>query len=267
MRLPYLLFFLSFGAFAQTSPQIKVLPQPKTIEDYEHQYKGCPENSECDQVMGLQMGRWKNLISKVKDPKIVPQDKMKYLEAFRAKYGIPVEFYTNQSSQLGFKPLLFDSHCKDHNPKEGKKFIKGTSFVKSISKDWAVVWRDQTQIEVPLGEILIPQPVVVYEGGLSATYQLPLGDQPLFIKNKELYVLREEDDFFYTVRISPDGDWKIDYLDMANLAQYEEKRMEVACPKSTETAPKVFGVQFCKTISNEDTKSFSVVKLYQGCPN
>lgn len=266
MRVSYLLFFISLSVFSQTAPQIQVIPNPKSIDDFDHQYKGCLENSECDQVMGLQLTRWKDLLSKVGDEKVESAKRGPYLELFRSKYGIPVEFYTLQKSQQGFKPMLFDSPCKEHNPKEGPKNLKGTAFLKSLSKDKAVVWRDQAQIEVPVGELLAPQPVMVYEGAEVATYQLPIGDQPLFIKGKDVHVLREEDGFFYMLRISQNGDWKIENVDSTKLSEWEDKRSEVACPKdSTKLSPAVFGIEFCKTVWNDDLKKIQVVKLHQGC--
>lgn len=266
MRISYLLFFITLAAFGQTKPRIEVLKEPGSIEDFEHQFKGCLENSECDQVMGLQLSRWKDLIKKVNTPSMKDAQKAQYLELFRAKYGIPVEFYTYQKSQQGFKPLLFNSSCKDHNPKKGEKVLRGISFLKSLSQDKAVVWRDQTQIEVPTGELLIPQPVFVYLPTGMATYQLPLNDQPLFIKKDELYVLREEDDFFYILKVSKNGDWKIESLNMESLSQWEIHRSNVACPKDEKKlAPKVFGDEFCKTVWNEDLKKTVVVKMHQGC--
>jgi hypothetical protein len=267
MRVIFLLFFASLSAFSQTLPQIEVIPSPKTAEDYEHQFKGCLENSECDQVMGLQLSRWKDLVTKLKDEKIEATKKSQYLEAFRAKYGIPVEFYTTQKSQQGFKPLLYNSHCKDHNPKDpAPKILKGTAFLKNLSKEKATIWRDQTQIEVPVGELLTPQPVMIYGDGKPQTFQLPLGDQPLFIKSNELYVLKEEDGFFYMLKVSETGDWKIENFDFTKLSEYEDKRDNALCPKDTQKlAPKVFGVEFCKTVWNEDSKKSVVVKMHQGC--
>lgn len=266
MRVSYLLFFISLSVFSQTPPQIQVIPNPKSIEDFDHQFKGCLENSECDQVMGLQLTRWKDLLSKVGDDKVEGSKKAQYIELFRAKYGIPVEFYTLQKSQLGFKPMLFDSHCKEHNPKEGPKILKGTAFVKSLSKEKAVVWRDQAQIEVPVGELLVPQPVTVYEGTETQIYQLPIGDQPLYIKGKDLHVLREEDGFFYMLRVSLNGDWKVETVNTAKLSEWEDKRTEVVCPKeTTKLNPGIFGIEFCKTVWNDDLKKIQVVKLRQGC--
>jgi hypothetical protein len=268
MRVTYLLFFVTLSAFCQSTPQIKVIPNPKSLEDFEHQFKGCLENSECDQVMGLQLGRWQDLVKKLKEDKIDSGKKAQFLELFRAKYGIPVEFYTLQKSQLGFKPMLFNSPCKEHNPKDiAQRVLKGTAFIKSLSKDKAVIWRDQAQIEVPVGELLTPQPVTVYQDNKSTTYNLPLNDQPLFIRNNELYILKEDDNFFFTLKVSPNGDWKIENLDQTKLTEYEDKRENVVCPRdaTVKPAPKLFGVEFCKTVWNEDTKKLAVVKMHQGC--
>jgi hypothetical protein len=267
MRVTYLLFFATLSAFSQTTPQIQVIPAPKSIEDYEHQFKGCLENSECDQVMGLQLTRWKDLVSKVKDDKIEAGKKAQFLELFRAKYGIPVEFYTTQKSQQGFKPLYFNSPCKEHNPKGPElKTLKGTAFLKSLSKEKAVIWRDQAQIEVPVGELLTPQPVMVYGDGKHTLYELPLNDQPLFIKGGDLFILKEEDNFFFVLKVSPNGDWKVESLDHTKLSEYEDKRENVTCPKdTTKLAPKVFGVEFCKSVWNDDLKKNVVVKMHEGC--
>lgn len=267
MRISYVVFFISLTAFSQTPPQIQVIPNPKSLEDFDHQYKGCLENSECDQVMGLQLTRWRELIDKVKENKIPDSQKAQYIELFRNKYGLPVEFYTTEKSQQGYKPLLFNSHCKNHNPKAPEtKTVKGIAFIKSMNKDKAVVWRDQTQIEVPVGELLTPQPVVVYQEKETKTYYLPIEDQPLFIKNNELYVIKEEDGLFYVLKIAENGDWKIENLDFTKLSTWEDKRSEVSCPKDpNKLAPKAFAVEFCKTVWDEDLKKSVIVKMHQGC--
>lgn len=267
MRASYLIFFLSLKVFSQTAPQIEVIPTPKNLEDFDHQFKGCLENSECDQVMGLQLTRWKDLISKVKDEKIEASKKIQFLELFRDKYGIPVEFYTLQKSQTSFKPLLYNSPCKDHNPKAPEpKILRGISFVKSLSKSKATVWRDQTQMEVAVGETFEPQPVTVYYDKGPETYYLPLGDQPVFIKNKDMYVIKEEDGLFFALKISPAGDWKIENIDFTRLSEWEDKKQEVTCPKEkTKLAPKIFGTEFCRTVWDEDLKKPVITRYYQGC--
>ncbi len=264
MRLTYLLLFLSLSAFGQNKARIQVLPNPQSLEDFDHEFKGCPENSECDQVMGHMLGQWKTLISKLKD--ITNSNKnAQALELFRSKYGIPVEFYTYQKSQQGFKPALYSSPCKEHNPKSGEKILRGIAFLKSVNNEKAIIWRDQSQIELPLKDNLIPQLVKVYYDNSPVNYQLPLNDQPLFIKNRELYILREEDGFYYNLKISENGSWQIVNLDMTQLSSLEEKRQEITCPVDSQKANPVFTTSFCKTVYDVDSKKTIIVKMHQGC--
>ena len=266
MHVSYLLIFISLSVWAQPKPRIEVIPNPQTLEDFDHQFKGCPENSECDQVMGLQLSRWKELIEKLKNEVSDPKKKAQFMELFRGKYGIPVEFYTYQKSQQGFKPVLFDSPCKEHNPKTGPKTLRGISFLKSLNEKTAVVWRDQTQIEVPVDELLIPQPIFVWLGAEPTLYYLPLGDQPLFIKDKSLFVLKETEDYFYMLKVSPNGEWKVEDVDMTKLSSWEEKRSYVTCPKiPANPNPTVFKDEFCKTVWSDDLKKPVTVKMFQGC--
>jgi hypothetical protein len=265
MRITYLLIFFTLVAYAQKTPRIEVIPNPQSIEDFDHQFKGCPENSECDQVMGHMLERWKNLILKLK---ALPETSKSaaLLEAYRVKYGIPNEFYTYQKSQQGFKPALHSSPCKEHNPKVGEKILKGTAFMKSITLNEAIIWRDQSQIELPLKENIHPQPVKVYFEKGAISYNLALNDQPLFIKNKELYVLKDADDFYYMLKISPNGDWKIIDMNFSNLSQWEDKRSNVDCPADQDKAnPVVFSHAFCKTVWDETEKKLVTVRMHQGC--
>lgn len=263
----YFLLFITFGAMAQPTPKVQVIPNPESPEDFEHEFKGCPENSECDQVMGLQLSRWKDLISKLKNDEMPSSKKAAYLEVFRSKYGIPVEFYTNKKSELGFKPLYFNSSCKDHNPKiEENRTLRGIAFLKSLTSSKGMVWRDQALIEVPTDSLLVPQTTKVYYEDGTQDYYLPLSDQPLFIKNKELYVLKEEDDFFYVLKVSPSGEWKIVDLDFTKLSSWQEKKQNVPCPEDkNKKVPNLFGTQFCKSVFNEDTGKPVTVKMQLGC--
>lgn len=266
MKTAYLIFFISISAFATKRPKIELIPPPKTIEDYDHHFKGCLENSECDQVMGLQLSRWNELIKKLRDEVQESSKKSQFLDLFREKYGIPVEFYTNEKSKQSFKPLLYNSPCKTHNPPNGEKVLKGTSFIKSLSKDKAIVWRDQAQIEVPIGEMLSLQPVFAYRDKKFIQYLLPLNDQPLFMRQGELYVLREEDDFFYFLSVSEKGEWKIQNIDMTRLSEWNDQRSEITCPKdSIQSDKKYYQNEFCKNIWDEDLKQKIIIKMHKGC--
>ena len=265
MRASYLLFFLTFTAFAQTQPVIKVLPIQPTPEDYEHLNPGCPENSECDPLMGQQMKKWMDLVKKVTFEESTPQSKSAQIEAFRAQFGIPVEVYTTQKSQQGYKPILFSSTCRDHSAKADQKILKGTAFIKGITSRAGQVWRNSAQLEVPISDIFTPQPVTVFFPEGARTYYLPLGDQPLFVKDKALHVLKDEEDLFFMLKVGPAGEWSVEATDLSELSQWTDKRAEIACPKSDVKTPAVFGSHFCKSIWDEDAKKNVVVLMHLGC--
>lgn len=264
MRLTYFLIFLSLSAFAQKNPRIEVIPNPQSLEDFDHQFKGCPENSECDQVMGHMLERWNKLIRELKSS----ADNIKnaqYIEVFRAKYGLPTEFYSTSKALQGFKPALHSSPCKEHNPKVGERVLKGTAFVKSISNSTAFILRDQSQIELPLQENFRPQPVKVYFENGPVTYYLSLGDQPLFIKERELYILKDADDLYFMLKVNEKGEWKVVGMDFTRLSQWEEKRQNLDCPKDSEKVDTAFTYAFCKSVWDESSKKNITVKMHLGC--
>lgn len=265
MKTGYLLLFFSLTTFAQTPKRIQVIPNPQSLEDFDHQFKGCPENSECDQAMGMALQRWKDLISKLRADGATDAKDIALLEIFRSKYGIPTEFYTYEKSQQGFKPLLYNSPCKSHNPKApAPKVVKGTAFIKGIDGSKAVVWKDQNQIDVPLKDLLIPQPVKVYFS-TPVTYSIALGDQPLFIKDKSLYILKEEDSFYYMLKVSETGEWKIENPNLGELSKWEDKRNYIKCPEDKDKAAAVFENEFCKTVWDNDLKKTVIVRMQEGC--
>ncbi|MES2526882.1 MAG: hypothetical protein V4598_07330 [Bdellovibrionota bacterium] len=250
------------------APTIKVMEEPKSMEDFEHQNKGCPANSECDPVMGHQLQNWSSLVKRLGAAETTPSaKKAQEAEEFREKAGIPAEFYTTVKSQQGFKPFYFHSPCKDHNPKKDEeRTLRGSAFIKSMTKDKAVVWRDQAQIEVPVGELLTPQPITVFTSTGAENYFIPIDDQPLFIKDKALHILKEDEDFFFVLKIDQKGDWKIVDVDLTKLSDWEDKREYVACPAEKEKkTPKQFGATFCKTVWDEDAKKPVVVRMHAGC--
>ena len=264
MTTTYFLLFFMFSAFAQNSPRIQVLPNPESLEDFTHEFKGCPENSDCDQVMGHLFTKWKDLIQKHKNSADLDKAAIE-IESFRRQFGIPIEFYTFEKSKKAFMPATHTSECKEHNPKTGEKIIRGTSFIRSIDSRTAFVWRDQSLIELPVKENLIPQPITVYFESGPQIYNIPINDQPLFIKNKELYILKEDDGFYYMLKISPKGEWKISPFDMSNIGQFEDKKENIACPTSKEKPHHSFKNVFCKKIYDADTKKLTTVQMAQGC--
>jgi hypothetical protein len=187
------------------------------------------------------------------------------IELYRSKYGIPVELYITEKGKGIFKPAIHNSSCKEHNPKSGEKILRATLFIKSLSASKVLIWRDQSQIELPIADQLIPQTVTVYYESGPENYLLPIGDQILFIKNKELFILREEDDLYYTLAINPQGEWRVSSIDLTQLSQWEDHRSEVDCPGEKMKPTNVFMFHYCKTVMDADSKKILKVRYSQGC--
>lgn len=264
MRISYLLFFLVISTQLWSSPQVKVLPEASLPHEFIHENLGCQENSECDPVMGHQIHQWQKLI---KDPQLKGKEKRQALARHLKEKGLPTEFYTIQKVNRFFKPMLFNSHCRDHNPKEGEKTLRGTAFLKELSPSKAIIWRDQTDIEFKPDEQLVAQPIKAYFDELPQNYLVGLDDQPLYLKDKKLYILKEYDEEFFLLEVAPDGKWQIVDMDLANINTFEDRKTHIDCPPSSSPMPKEFSVKFCKGIWDETSKKLIPVEMYQGCAN
>jgi len=232
--------------------------------EFIHQNLGCYENSECDPVMGHQLNRWTRLI---KDKNLEGKNKKAALSKHLKENGIPIEFYTIEKTNYFFKPMLFNSHCRNHNPKEGEKTLRATAFMKSLNPEKAVIWRDQTQIEYQPDSQLVAQPIKVYFEESPKIFMASLDDQPLYIKNNKIYILKEYEEEFFLLEVSEDGKWEIVDLDFSKLSFYEDKKTHIACPSEQMNRPKEFEVKFCRGIWDESQNKLIPVEMYQGCAN
>lgn len=259
----YLLLFFLFSSRIEAQTPIKVLPEVSSPHEFIHQNPGCLENSECDQVMGHQLNTWSKVLKEASSPK----DKSARLARELKERGIPVEFYTVAKVKNFFKPMLFNSSCRHHNPKEGEKIFRGTAFLKSLSLNKAIIWRDQTQIEYRPDQQLVAQPIKVYFSETPTTYLSALDDQPLFMRNNKLYFLKEYDEEFFLLEVSANGDWEIVEMDLTKLTYYEDKKTNIDCPNNKIENSQAFEVKYCKGIWDETTSKLIPVEMYQGCAN
>lgn len=266
MSVIYFMIFFSLSLFGQEKPNVQKITPTKSMEDFEHQFKGCLENSHCDEIMGLQLTEWKDFLKNIKEKNEFGSKKAEKIENFRVKKGIPVEFYTTDKSQIGFKPLLYDSPCKVHSVPGELKVQRGLSFVKSIDKEKAVIWRNETQIEVPLGDFFFPQIITVFFSDKQASFLTPIDEQPLFIRDSSLFFLKEDHENFYILKISPNGEWKIVDIEMSELLLMSERKKDSTCPNDlTKIQGKIFNSDICQSIWNEDEKKHVIIKMQRGC--
>ena len=77
--------------------------------------------------------------------------------------------------------------------------------------------------------------------------------------------MKEEDGFYFGLKVSENGDWKMINLDMTQLSVWEDKRSDMECPKDPDKAPSVFTNEFCKGVWDIDAKKTVPVRMQPGC--
>jgi hypothetical protein len=249
--------------------QIHLLPQETKGFESDHQNSGCPENSECDQVMGLQFKRWQNLLRNLQNKEKDSRKQAQFLQGFLDLYGIPTEFYTTLKSSQSFKPTYYNSPCREHNPKDKpqERILRGISFVKKTTSNSVVIWRDQAQLEIPFSDQMNLAPLDIYEEEGMKTYLVPLDEEPLYLLKDGPVFLKEDDGLFYALQIKNNGDWKVALVDFTNLSAFESKKKLVECGQN-EKAPKLsgpFSTSICKEIWDQSAKKNRLVVLRRGC--
>lgn len=291
-------FFLNLAGALEKMPLkteeelVKELNKKKnlSLEDFEHINKGCPENSDCSVNMGKQRTLWLNLFKSFpKSP--VPSKESKDLnhvneiEKFRKENGIPVEFYTNSAGGDRFSPILFDSSCEQHNPKKDKKgnvlseekVLIGTSFVKNTKDGQVHLNVLDTKYDIPLGELAYFDPLYIISPKSSANpaqttlYWVPHGEKPLYIEGNSIVLLREQDNFYYGLKIFPNGEWQVTEIKPGQ--GLDEKINEETCQKNeiiekykgSPEFKKYYLDQFCQSIYDIQSKSLKTMALFWSC--
>ncbi|GEM_PF-1351753 len=249
--------------------EIHLLPQETKGLDGDHIFTGCPENSECDQIMGLQFQRWQNLLRNLQAKEKDPKKQTQFLQGFLDLYGVPAEFYTNLRTTKSFKPMYYNSPCRDHNPK-GKpleRILRGTSFIKKTTATSVTIWRDQATIEIPVSDEIRLAKLDIINDDSSLSYLVPLEEEPIFVTKDGPVFLREDDGLFYGLQIQNSGDWKIITLNFTNLSFYESKKNLLDCNKykTRPTASAPFETIICKEVWDDSLKKNRPIVLRRGC--
>lgn len=276
-------FFSNFAFCIEKMPLkteeelVKELNKKKnlTLEDFEHEHKGCPENSDCSINMGKQRSLWLDLLKTIqKKPNL--SNNIAEIEKFRKTHGVPVDFHSIQAAQERFSPILFDSPCPQHNPKKGagEKVLIASVFVQNTKNNQAHLTVLDTKHDIPFGELAYLDPIYIISTTPAATslYWVPHGEKPLYIEGESIVLLREHEGFYYGLKISKAGDWQV--VEVKPGQRLDEKIEEQACPKNNEilekykTSPeykKYFLDQFCQSIYDISTKSQKSMAVFWSC--
>lgn len=281
-------FFANFAFSIEKMPLkteeelVKELNKKKnlTLEDFEHEHKGCPENSDCSANMGKQRTLWLDLFKAQKNQKITST--IAEIEKFRKTYGVPVDFLTVQAAgaQERFTPILFDSPCPQHNPAKDKKtgtaekILIASVFMQNTKNEEAHLTILDTKHNIPFGELAHLDPIYIIskKPAVTTLYWVPKGEKPLYIDGDSIVLLREHEGFYYGLKISKTGDWHV--IEVKSGQGFDEKIDEEVCPKDNETLEKYktsaeykkyYLDQFCQSIHDISTKSQKTMAVFWSC--
>lgn len=229
-----------------------------TYEDFEHENKGCPENSICDEQMGLHRKKWLNLLKKIDLQKMKEAKKVGLIENFRQKHGLPTHFYIQLEEAKQKRPIVWSSECKLH---QQNKIYLGEAFVSKTNKNEAT-WhkgKEKKQYE------LLFDPIIVYRGKKKLKFYAPKGETPLYLDGDELVFVREDEGVFYGLKISTQGKWTVISSKGHNNSRYIAGLEDTKCPSQTEFNKDIYQSQYCRKIWDKTKKEFQIIRFVWSC--
>ena len=226
------------------------LADSKALEKFDsllHENKGCPVNSICSKASGELLIKWEKNIEKINQ-----KNKVNLLNNFKVKHGIPIQFLTSMKGKKALDPIMWNSRCKKHNPRNPNNDIyRGIKFFKSL----------------PKSDLTVLTPIRVYDGNKKLDFTIPYQDQVYFIKNNQLVILKEFNDFFYQISVDQNG--KISIVNhpssLINLA-LDKKVSDQQCPDQLEFKEVYFSKTYCQKVLDLDTNDLKLIQYAWSCP-
>lgn len=220
--------------------RLKSMKDNVSYSDLAHENPGCPENSKCNEEMGLKMQAYNYVFKNYKNP--YPN-----LNKLKKKYGIPFKFYTKNLSD---NMISYTSKCRHHNPRKGEGDVtyEASMFLKELPQDGS------------LG-------LVEIEGLTSKIhFFIPIKDTPIFIKNKKLIIMREDsDNQSYYMTLNKNGSFRLSDISQRDLKiAHSHLEPQRECPEG-EVNTHFLG-HYCRKIYNFDLKKVETIRLDWACP-
>lgn len=212
-----------------------------------HENKGCPINSVCSKTSGKKLQQWEKALKRITSKNII-----KELIKFKNKNGLPIQFLTRKKAQKALDPILWNSRCKFHNPKNpNNDILKGMQFFKNL----------------PDSELTVLTPVRLYDGIKKIDYKIPYGDQVYFIKNKKLIVLKDYDDFYYQLALGADRSMTVVNHPSSLINMALDKRVtQIKCPAEMDFDSTYFSKIYCQKVLDLDTNDLRIIQYPWTCP-
>lgn len=260
------LFFRALPLFAQT--QTAEPAKSLTYQDFAHPNKGCPENSDCDEVMGKLLDKWKKLAERWESD-LPRSTKVKEMQLQLSQFGWPVEFYVKSQAKSGLNPILLSSTCSLHNPKDkpNDRIWRGQAFVRGTEGELVLFSRGDTEFKIKQADLFHLRPVIVYENDQPPKkFFLPIEENPIYLEKGKLQVVVESEGVYAMLGIPTDGLWEVHLSPESGLSEYFEDRTDVDCPKdAAKTEAPWFQFTHCQKLMNKDTGKAVVAQYFSAC--
>ena len=236
--------------FFVVSLSINSWAQSKAVKSFKavsHENLGCPINSICSKESGKLISHWEKMTQSIGH-----KDKIKKLKSYHKKFGLPLYFLTKISSQESLDSVLWNSRCKLHNPRNPQHNIyKAMKFLKKL----------------PTSSEVILTPITLYQNEVKTKYQTPYQDQIILIKNNQLVILRDYDDFYFQLGIKPNGDFEVLNLPSKVISKaLERKIVDTKCPDKIIYDDNYFTKSYCQKVLDLDTNTLKTIQFAWTCP-
>ncbi|MBF0299947.1 MAG: hypothetical protein HQK51_14575 [Oligoflexia bacterium] len=213
----------------------------KTFDFDFHEIKGCPENSTCTSESGKLYIKWNDLLKSLNSKTTNTQlKKANLLEDFRKHYGIPIDFWIKDNIPSNISPWIvtWDSPCLEHqknnsnsnsnDKNNGPKIQIAEAFVKNTVKN---THDKNLNLNLENKNIFLKPLLIEYAKDDIETYYLSSEDNPNYVINKNIMILKEADGVFFNLQISANGNWKIIDYDFTNK-ENNKNNDDINCPKT-----------------------------------
>lgn len=208
-----------------------------SYQDLIHENPGCLENSICSLENGKKITKWN-----------AASDKLEGLKGFKKKFGLPIQVLVSQADIKTLDPVLYTSRCNLHNPKDtNKKIYKGILFLRNDPKSSAII---------------LPK---VKNHTTGKEFNVPYGDQPLFIKDNKLFLSSDFESKDFSISITTSGKWTLQKIEPNMLEKSVRLKESIDCKKSF--APdKYFTSSYCTNIWNFSQNKLNLIEQQWSCP-
>jgi hypothetical protein len=182
-----------------------------------HEIEGCPINSICSLELGKQRLHWDKFIHELqlKGYSSSDKNKVKLLDDYRKKFGLPVGHYVLGSllkKVAEHRPILWDSHCDYQKvDKDGSSLYLGESFVQQTTNNTIDFVQQGKYQSLSLQDWMMFTPALLIQKNFSSSkvFRIPNGDFPVMLSHGDMTFLRDEEGLYYYLKITDTGQWSV----------------------------------------------------------